>query len=597
VTFVKRTLTSLLLVAFTLLAAFSVILPNVSAQSNYTIDQVDHTVGILYSGNMVVLDTVHVSGVVSDGFTIALPYIYSANVLKVVAYDRTHIYDVTTGVQLPDYSGFYGVSIDFNGASPTEFTVAFILSNGLIADQGHGNFYVEFPAYPSLTQTVGTVNVNVICPTNPTSISITKADGNVTDTSYSASNLDAYTYSIAEANIQVPAGTIEAITILSLNRDISIDVTGTVKAADTYQFMSNTSAFLGSYVFGLPANAKNIAVKDSDGTNLATSISTGNDLLLVNVTFSSLVTRRQITLITVNYDLPGAALSGSAYVLSDFQLFAKYRYVVQSATMTFKLPEGATITSPSIADLESSSTLTRSAYQDALTVTANDTSYVDYLAPQENTIQISYSYNPVWVSLTATFYSAFAAALCSIGAFVYTRIRPRNSAYTPKLQRASAALAAEKPIYETVKGTKITPDLIRDFTDAYEDKKHLTAEIHGLDMKALRGKIPRRQHKAQRATLEARMESYTQTIERTKAIFRGASGVYPDYVKQLDLAEADLTDAQETLSNLEVRQSRGEISIETYKKNIADAQKTRDRAESVINGTLLRLREKISSLT
>ncbi|HSV48974.1 MAG TPA: hypothetical protein VLH35_01550, partial [Candidatus Acidoferrales bacterium] len=113
------------------------------------------------------------------------------------------------------------------------------------------------------------------------------------------------------------------------------------------------------------------------------------------------------------------------------------------------------------------------------------------------------------------------------------------------------------------------------------------------DMKALRNKIPRRQYKAQRATLEARMEGYTQTIERTKAIFRGASGAYPDYVKQLDLAEADLTDAQETLNTLEARQSRGEISMETYKKNIADAQKTRDRAESIMNGTLLRLREKI----
>ncbi|HSV50032.1 MAG TPA: hypothetical protein VLH35_06920, partial [Candidatus Acidoferrales bacterium] len=412
----KRTILSLLLVTLTLLATLPVALPNVSAQPNYTINQIDHTVGILYSGNMVVLDTVYVSGVVADGFTIALPYIYSANVLKVVAYDSTHIYDVTTGVPLPDHSGFYGVSIDFNGASPTEFTVAFILSNALITDEGHGNFYIEFPAYPSLTQIVETVNVNVICPTNPTSISITKTDGNVTNTSYRTKNLDAYTYSIAEANIQVPDGTIEAITIISLNRDISIDVTGTVKAVDTYQFMSNTSAFLSFYVFGLPADAKNINVKDSSGTTLATSISTGNDLLLANVTFASLVTRRQITTITVNYDLPGATLEGSEYVLSDFQLFAKYRYAVQSATMTFTLPEGATIITPSIADLESSSTLTRNAYRDILTVTANDTSYVDYLAPQENTIQLSYTYNPVWVSLSATFYAALAAALCCIGA-------------------------------------------------------------------------------------------------------------------------------------------------------------------------------------
>jgi hypothetical protein len=76
-------------------------------------------------------------------------------------------------------------------------------------------------------------------------------------------------------------------------------------------------------------------------------------------------------------------------------------------------------------------------------------------------------------------------------------------------------------------------------------------------------------------------------------LFRGAAGMYPDLVKQLEVAEADLTYAQDTLSTLEVRQSNGEISLETYKKSIIDAQRTRDKAELVINGILSRLREKI----
>jgi hypothetical protein len=109
----------------------------------------------------------------------------------------------------------------------------------------------------------------------------------------------------------------------------------------------------------------------------------------------------------------------------------------------------------------------------------------------------------------------------------------------------------------------------------------------------LRNKIPRRQYKAQRAALEARMNEIMHTLEQNKALFRGAAGMYPDLVKQLEVAEADLTYAQDTLSTLEVRQSNGEISLETYKKSIIDAQRTRDKAELVINGILSRLREKI----
>ena len=46
------------------------------------------------------------------------------------------------------------------------------------------------------------------------------------------------------------------------------------------------------------------------------------------------------------------------------------------------------------------------------------------------------------------------------------------------------------------------------------------------------------------------------------------------------------------IKNLESQQSKGEITMETYKKNIADSQKRKDKAESTINGILLRLREK-----
>ena len=52
--------------------------------------------------------------------------------------------------------------------------------------------------------------------------------------------------------------------------------------------------------------------------------------------------------------------------------------------MTFNPPEGATIITPQVNQLDSSSTITRGAYQDALTVKAEDISAIDYLAPQKH---------------------------------------------------------------------------------------------------------------------------------------------------------------------------------------------------------------------
>jgi hypothetical protein len=596
---VKRTIASILLLAFTL----SAILPyaslsGASAQTGYSITQVDHNIQVMYSGNVAVLDTIHVSGTVTDGFTIAVPYAFSTGVLKVIAYDDTHTFTVNQGgIQLGDQTGFYAVQINFNGYTPNKFTVAFILSNGVTIDQGSGNFLIAFPAYPSLDKTVGTVNVQVTTPQTPSSISISKDDGNVTATSYTASNLAAYTYSVAQANIQVTAGTIVSSMIPTLERQINIDATGTVNAVETYRIINNASTSIGAYTLTLPAAATNIDVRDAHGTALSTTTSSGSNMLLVNATLQSYVSSSQSTTLTVRYSLPGATLQDGHYVMSDFQLFANYQYVIADATAAFNLPQGATITSPEANQLDSSSTLTRGAYQDTLTVTAHEVSFVDSLAPQTNIIELSYEYNPVWVSFMPTLWAIVAAIIACAAIVIYRSRKPKETHYTRTVksppQKTTASKAKKAAAVEVVKGQQITAEHIRDFIDAYEDKKQLTAELHAIDSKAQKGKIPRRQYKVQREALEGKIQAIDRSTQRNKAVFRGAAGTYPELMNQLDLAEADLTEAEESIRNLEARQSRGEISIESYKRNIADAQKTRDKAEASINGILLRLREKI----
>ena len=305
----------------------------------------------------------------------------------------------------------------------------------------------------------------------------------------------------------------------------------------------------------------------------------------------SFVNKGQSTILTAQYNLPGATVQGADYVLADFKLFPNFQYLVAQATTAFGFPEGATIVTPQASSLDAESTLTRSTYQDSLTVTASDVSYVDYLAPQQNIIQLSFNYNPVWVSFRPTFWAAFAAVIGCIGAVIYRKQRPKEETYETRAEIHKAA--QQTVVYDVKQGQPLTVENIREFVDAYENKQQLDAELKALDIKAQKGKVPRRQYKVQRKAVEIHIEGLNRNIERSKAVFRGSSGGYPDLVRQLDLAEADLAEAEENIRKLEQLHNKGEISRETYKQNITDYQKIHDKAESAIKGILLRLREKI----
>lgn len=550
----------------------------------------------MYSGNIVVLDTIHLSAPAQYSFLIGLPLQYSANVLKALAYDDSHVYDVNLGVPLGDRGGFYGAKVNFGRYTPSSFTVAFVLNNGLVEGNGGGNYNLIYPAYPSLTQEAEACSVTLTFPDIVSSIFISKSDGDVNDVSYEVATLPAYAFTTATAEVELSSGAIQPATVSNLKRDLAIDSTGAVASTDTYRLTSNASS-ISSFVLNVPPEASNVLVRDQFGTPLNVYLANYNNVLLVNITLSSFVELDQSATLTVEYDLPGATLQGDKYVLADFQLFPKFQYVVEYATMMFNPPEGASIITPQVDGLTQTSTLTRDTFQDTLTVAEESISYVDYLAPQENTIQLSYSYNPAWVSFRATFWAALAAALACVGAVVYRKVRPAEETYKTRVQKLTEHRRTINPehdnrLTEIKTGQPITVDVINDFLSAYEDKQALRAELAALKVKALKGKIPRRQYKVQKQAIETRLESVNRHLERAKAVFRGSTGSYPGLAKQLDLAEEDLAAAEQNISSLEWRQSRGEITLEAYKKTVVDIQKMRDKAESAINGILVRLREK-----
>ncbi len=601
---VKGNFAILMVLAFLIISPVALSFSLVSAEfSNYTIDSVDHTVQVLYSGHVVVSDTIYITGQLSGEFLIGLPYQYSADVLKAVAYDENHVYPVNLGVQMGS-SGFYGAQVNFKGASPSEFTVVFTLSNRLLTEETNG-LLLDYPAYPSLTQSVGSCNVNLVFPSTPARVTISKVDGAVNGDSYQRSNLPAYTYAVGQASFQAPLGSLQLMTISNLDRQITFDSAGNVAVSSSYRIINNSTNSLYSFAFNVPADATDILVTDSAGRTLTTAVgpSANGNTLLANATLVSFPTEGQLTLLTVQYNLPSPLLAGSLYALDDFMLFPQFSYYVNQATVTFTPPEGATITNPQVDDLDGFSMLSRNAFQDTLTVTRNGVSPIDFSGPQQNSLNFSYTYNAVWASLRPTFWAFLLAAVGCIAIFAVRSRQPAGKGGFSRTLHLSRSPSTSKQIeeeddfeaevLELKPGDQVTADIVNDFIEAYEDRKELSAELKALDAKALKGKIPRRQYKVQRRSTENRLKSVMRATERTKEMLRRSSSVYADIAKQLDAAEADLAETEGKISSLESRYNKGDLPLEYYKKTLGDYQKRKEKAESNIGGILLRLREKI----
>ena len=159
----------------------------------------------------------------------------------------------------------------------------------------------------------------------------------------------------------------------------------------------------------------------------------------------------------------------------------------------------------------------------------------------------------------------------------------------PKSKVAPPRMAVAK----SVKGIALSPDHIRDFVDAYDEKIKVTQEIRTLEAKAQHGRIPRRRYKVQRRSLELRLETLSRTTGQIKEILRNAGGSYADAVRQLENAEVELNEVQLSLENIEVRHEAGEIPLDAYRKQLTDLERRKDKAQGIVNSVLLRLRGEI----
>jgi len=577
-----KKVTSILILAVLLLAVLSSVsfgIKTASAQAaGYTIQNVEHQIEIMYSGNVVIRDTFTVSGQITGGFLIGFPYKYGAYLLKAVAFSTDQVYPMNLGVRLGDQSGFYGTEVTFPEGSPQVFTVVFILANNLLTKTAEG-FSLDFPAYPSLAQAASRSNVTLILPEGSTLFNVTKNDGVISKITFVKENLPALAYFPATANLNIPAALVRQIAITSLNRVVTLGPAGEIAVSDSYRIVNNSTDEIGSLKLDVPANAFNIAGKDDFGRALAVQIlsDSRNPIVVpVNVTLLGALRGGQSGTIEIDYSFPILPPEQTRFA-SDLELFPYLSYYVYIASVSIVPPEGAHIVMPSLSSADPYSSLDRELFQETLRINREGVSYIDRDVPIENVLQFAYDYNPLWLSLRPTLWVwALAAVGIVVGAFLR---RPKPHA-PPKMQVPKLSASFSR-------------DHVRAFVEAYEERSKISQELKSLVARAQKGKIPRRQYKVQRRALELRFDSLSRQINELKAAFRNAGGNYANLVKQLDATETELNKIEANIRNAEARHRTGEIPLEEYKQTLDDLRKRKEKAESTINGILLRLREEI----
>jgi hypothetical protein len=562
-------------VAIMILVSLSFNVKTIKAQNagNYTITHVNHEIGVLYDGYIFINDTIQITGNASDGFLMGFPYKYGSHILRCVAYNSSDIFPVTLNVPLENRVGFYGVEIDFPRGTPQVFTVGFILSNLLTQDVSNATLYIlDFPAYPSLTKAVAACNVSISLPEGTTYIS-----GTVNASNYSEENLPEFTYSPANVTFSLTGDKMQLFDVKELKSEVRISGIGEVEGSDSYYIESKSLTDISSIEIILSPNASSSSAQDQFGRTMSQPTVTDEKTNRYKITFASSLESYRSTRFTVKYRWPSnyTTQMGTNNFNVTFPLFRNVNYYIESASVTFVLPEGARISNFETTLTGSAYNIARGVFQETLTIDRRDFSYLENVLPSENVLRIVYEYNPLWLSFRSTLWMwALAIVGCTV-AIVW--------------KRPEAPARVSVPIV----GMRLRPEYIKSFIDAYEEKKKIIFDIESLENRVRKGKIPRRRYKVQRKTLETRLSTLSRNLTEFKEKMRAAGGQYVELMQQLEIAETEINEVEANIKSIESRHSRGELSLEAHRKLLSDYQRRKERADTTINGILLRLREEI----
>lgn len=551
-----------------LVSSFNIKTIEASNGAEYNIERVTHRIEVTYNGYIFINNTVQISGQAPDGFLIGFPHKYGTYVLECIAYNSSHRFPVRLAMPLEGRAGFYAVRVDFPEDTPQVFNVVFILSKDLLIQSAStpSQFTLDFPAYPSLTKDVAVSNVSIVVQ------GAQYLSGTIDSFVYGTENLPAFTYSPANVTFSISDSQLQPLEIKELKREIKINELGEIEGSDAYYIINMGIRGITFVEIILPPNAFSPIARDQFGRLLPGSAWLDETTRRYKVSFASSLDSGRATRFTVVYNLPSQAyikVQDGLNIFNLSSLFQKTNYYIEQKSVSFVLPEGARIHS------SGDHSVVRNVFQEVLTINRAGISAVGNFLPSDSILQFEYEYNLLWSAFRPTLWIwSLAIVGCAVLAL---------------WKRPKAPISVAIPVATA----RFSPEHVKSFIDAYEERRKLIRDMESLESKVRKGKIPRRRYKVQKKTIETRLNALSRNLAELKEKMRVAGGQYVELMRQLEIAETEINEVEANIRSIEARHSRGELSLEAYRKLLADYQRRKEKAKTVIDGTILRFREQI----
>jgi hypothetical protein len=495
------------------------------------------------------------------------PFQYGPHILQCIAYNQSDVFPVSLNVPLENRIGFYGVRIDFPQETPQTFTVGFILSNNLITQNtANASFYtLDFPAYPSLTKTAVSVNVSIALR------GAQYAGGTVENLTYWSENLPAFSYTPANVTFLMSDGQLKLFDIKELAREIVVNELGEIAGSDAYYAVSKELVAMNITDVVLPSNASNPSAQDLFGRPLSGSDWINKTTGRYRINFALPWKNGEAIRFTVKYELPSQIYINTQTATNVFNFssiqFRNVTCYIEKTSIVFALPEGARILD------YGNFSIGKGAFQQSLTLNQAGVSPLDEPTFSMNIAQVAYEYNPLWLSFRPTLWMFALAIVGCTTVAAWKRPQPPTKVAPPKVTM------------------RIQPEFVKSFVDEYEEKRKTMLDLESLESKMQKGKIPRRRYKVQKKILETKLNSLSRSVDESKQRMRASRGQYADLLGTLEVAETEINEVEGNIKSIEARHGRGDLSLESYRKLLGDYQRRREKADTTIDGILLRLRE------
>ena len=564
----------------------------------------EHVVELHQSGLLVVYDTLTLStqqGVTVEplqDYILGFPFSHRSDLAYAFAYEGEN-QDLKLNLDLDvgiGKIGFYGVqvnfaqSVDISNRGSYKFTVAFVFSNSIsftvfpLEEGPTTTFYnASFAAYPSLPHDASEVYVKITMPIplNYTRSSYEKEGISLTDTtegsthirSFTKNNLTAFSDQSAWVYASQTGGLVQFLDYQEIERRIEVFSTQQIAVSDSYKVL-NKAGELSKINLRLPKGANSISASDELGLLQESNIATQQLDTYTNttLTFTSTYEKNDEIHFSVNYNLrwgDHVTREGFDGFLVSLSLFENPDQAIGDLTATVALPEGAVLSLSSTAPDWNS-------LQNAAFSTSFSFAFENATPFHDLSFSFGYQRPVFWESFRPTVW--MGTFVFAVGALIgaWRMYRPPLAAPIPTAVTAVRA--------EDLKG----------FVSNYDEKKRLLKEASALEEAARKGRIPRRQYKVRKMTIDGRLSSVNRELVALRDKLRTAGPNYAELMRQLEVAETELQGAEAEIDRAEVRYRRGDLSPQAYHNVLETAYRRRDRAQTTTDGVLLRLREEIS---